>query len=247
MLAGPTNWWLCVEADWTIRFEIAPVVRRKLETWHSTMPGWSTFNTAAPWDSVVAFLTDGKEADDIWDRQFRDRIDLNKDNRLYLEWSLAWEAKQAALGGPLHDPSAKGRSASSHSAAPQQAQAPAQQRLSKTQRRAQRKAPLRFQDGVPKRPRQAPMREDGRLFNCNGLPICYAFSRTRNGCVPDEQIAAAPCANGRCHCCEFCGGDNVDRHRTIDCPVHPNWVPPPIKGKGKGGGGAQRGKGSSQK
>ena len=243
-LAGPANWWLCVEADWTIRFEIAPVARRKLEHWHETMPGWSTFNPDAPWDSVLAFLTDGKEADDIWERQLKDRITLQQDNRLYLEWSSSWEAKQAALGGPLRDPSTTGRALASTAAALQRSPAqPPQQRLSKTQQRKQRKAPLLFQDGNPKRARAAPMREDGRLFSCNGKPICYAFSRNRNGCVPDDQIASATCANGRCHCCEFCGDDNSGRHRTIDCPANPNWIPPQPVAKGRGKG---RGKGSKK-
>ena len=75
-------------------------------------------------------------------------------------------------------------------------------------------------------------REDGRyMYNEARVELCYKFGREVNGCVSDPT-APCVCEPKRAHQCEWCR----QNHRTINCPAHPGWTPPPPKGKGKGGG-----------
>ena len=73
-------------------------------------------------------------------------------------------------------------------------------------------------------------REDGRyMYNEARTKICYKFNREPNGCVTDPTAPCA-CQPKRAHQCEWCRGN----HRAINCPAHPDWMPPLPKGKGKG-------------
>jgi hypothetical protein len=59
-------------------------------------------------------------------------------------------------------------------------------------------------------------RGDGRFTkSVNGLQLCFSFNRIKGGCQ-------ASCTHNRAHACEWCR----QPHRAIDCPKHPNWVPP---------------------
>ena len=68
---------------------------------------------------------------------------------------------------------------------------------------------------------------DGRfMFALTGEEICFAWGRSVDGCGEECQQQVK-----RAHVCEWCR----EPHRTINCPVHKNWKPPPPKGKWKGG------------
>ena len=59
-------------------------------------------------------------------------------------------------------------------------------------------------------------RNDGRFIRSNnGSQLCFTFNRNKGGC-------SVPCPDERAHACEWCR----QPHRAIDCPKHPNWVPP---------------------
>ena len=71
-------------------------------------------------------------------------------------------------------------------------------------------------------------RADGRyLYSLEGLEICFAYSRSANGCT-----ATCKGQPQRAHLCEWCRGS----HRSIECPTHPGWQPPPAQGQGGGKG-----------
>ena len=79
-------------------------------------------------------------------------------------------------------------------------------------------------------------RPDGRyLESPNHTELCYTWGRNADGCQ-------SVCPAGRAHVCEWCLG----AHRTINCPVVPDWQPPPLAGN-RGSGNGDKGKGKQDK
>ena len=219
-------WWMVCQADWHMRFEWAVEERRRQQSFHDENPLLSKFDPIRPWNSVLRAAIRGIDSMAFWDDHVKEKARKYEKDRS--TGGNQWVARQETSyqGGAPTPPPPPGGGKRALKKARAMARGGAQQQA---QHQYQSEpAPLRQRTEEAVRPAHADhKRTDGRfLYDHNGIELCYTWGRCENGCA--GICTAEP---KRSHGCEWCRG----QHRTIHCPSHPNWVPPP-KGKGKGKG-----------
>ena len=233
----PEAWWVFALGDWEYRYEVAPEEMERQREFHSSSPQFSSFNPDMPWNSVLMAAVKGVEAIQYWDK-VREKARRWLDHRREPTQS-GWGKHQEDLYAPMRPPSAAGRAAAGPGLGEQASGSDRKRRrqdwFENTVAKSARQTP---QQGQPPPPPPAQgsrigdkvswRRSDGRFFTDEeGVDLCYAWGRAADGCA-DVCRSNPP----RSHACEWCR----ERHRSVKCPTHPNWVPLPQKGSGKGKG-----------
>ena len=242
----PDCWHIACAAEWTCRFEWAPKELRCQRLFAESNPAFSSFNKVQPWNSVLLAAVSGIEAMQFWKTELEDKARAWQ-RQGHAAARPSWVNRQEALYQPGGATAARspGGNGAQVGGQPQVQNPPgtgrraARKAAAETRRGSQGQPPPpppvpnpEWANGRPPRRGQYPewanqRRPDGRyMYAEDGTEICYTYSRTADGCST-ECTATPP----RAHACEWCRG----QHRSIRCPSHPNWVPPPkTKGKGRG-------------
>ena len=237
----PRAWWVACQAEWEFRFEFVPGELRRQRDFHAASPELSAFSPSMPFNSALLAGTKGLEAMQFWEDRLKEKA-RNWQDTAQAGRHPSWVHRQAAL----YSPTGHGGADARHWAGARQAPANVgnvQNPPGLGRRAAKRKAAeMKASESAGRRAsRKPPSTEawsswanekmaDGRWKRLDdGTEICYAYSRNTDGCT---TVCSANPKRG--HACEWCRG----QHRTINCPTHPNWTPPPQgqggKGKGKG-------------
>lgn len=222
----PNAWWVCCMAEWEFRYEFAVEERARQREFHSLSPTLSRYDPERPWNSVLLAGIKGVDAMQFWENSLKEKA-RNWQATHRAQTHPSWCNRQANLYSPLgaantfsggqppaSTPPGMGRRALKRKAAAEAASSTGRSQPGKPGPKAQ------ASDAGQRRP-------DGRYLKAeNQVELCYAWGRSADGCAT-ECLARPP----RVHACEWCRGS----HRSIDCPVHPNWKPEfGKKGEGKG-------------
>ena len=225
----PRAWWVACQAEWQLRFEWAVQERRRQAAFHAECPSLSKFNPEKPWNSVLLAAIQGVESLQYWEKSYKEKA------RQWMETDTArrnpsWVSRQEATYTPVEgnvsnrqaqaqNPPGTGRKALKRKFAGERAQTQAQQPFPTVPKVGSSSGGVEWWNE---------RRPDGRfMYSENKMELCYAYNRNAGGCG-----STCPCNPPRAHQCEWCRLG----HRAIDCPSHPNWIPPPAPGKGGGRG-----------
>ena len=252
-------------ADWELRMEWATTERRRRREFHAKVPALSQYDEAKPWNSVLLAAFRGTASLSYW----KDKVDLRvrefeesgkaagikrKAQEDVLRLQGGGLAGQPSLpGSQVQKPPGTGKRAQKRAAAAAAAAAGGPGKFAKLQQQQVNLANLGgggsagggggASSGLGGREDWwNAQRADGRfMYAENKKQLCYAWGRCPDGCS-DPICKAVP---QRMHLCEWCR----QPHRSISCPAHPDWTPPPPappgaerskgKGRGRGKGGAK--------
>ena len=249
----PQSWWVCCQAEWEFRFEFAVEEERRQREFHTSQPALSAYAPDMPWNSVLLAGVKGLEAMQYWEDRLKEKA---------RKWQASpeaasrpsWVHRQAALFTPATPSAATAVAGASVTVSQPVSGTQSAPGTGRRQRKRQWAAVMAHggaassQQPHTSEPRAVAPRTQGTSTDARALAdpglrrsdgrwtkdednvdICYAYNRNPDGC--ERQ-----CPRRMSHVCEWCR----DRHRAIECPVHPNWMPPPTTGKGGGRQGKSR-------